>query len=148
MAISARRGPVSAVAAAHADRSARAHAALFEALGSGRNLAGMLAGEFRIENHATSAADVVYYGEQGLREWLLDLLSLFEPGAEFGVDELIASGEDFAVAGFTISGVGALSGYPLQFSWSAATWFADGRAVKVAGYASGEDALTAVGLEP
>ena len=131
-----------------AQRNARAHEMLFAAVGSGETPVEMLAPEFRVENHATAAADAVYYGARGLRDWLEDLLGVFAPGAAFEVDAVVAAGEDFVVARFTITGVGLLSGYPLQFGWTAVTWFIDGRAARVVGYGAPDHALAAVGLEP
>lgn len=130
------------------ERNARAHEVLFAAVGTGETPAELLAPEFRMENRATAAADAVYYGARGLRDWLEDLLGVFAAGAAFAVDELIAAGEDFVVARFTLTGVGARSGYPLQFGWTAVTWFIDGRATRVVGYGAEDHALAAVGLEP
>ena len=147
MAVSPRAGIHSAAAAMRVQRNERAHEALFAAVAAGQPPAGALAPGFTVENHATAAADAFYYGERGPRDWLEDLLGVFAPGAVFAVAELLATGEDYVVARFTITGAGARSGYPLRFEWTAVTWFTDARAVRVVGYGSEEQALAAVGLE-
>jgi hypothetical protein len=129
------------------DWNVRAHEAMFAALRAGESPGALLGEHFRIENRATSAADDVYHGARGLHEWLGDLLWVFAPGADFAVTDVIAATEEHVVARFAISGVGAQSGFPLQFCWTAVTWFTDGRAARVVGYAAEEDALAAVALE-
>lgn len=106
----------------------------------------ILAPDFRIENHAAAAIDHVYLGSSGWREWMSDLFEAFAERACFGVEELIAVGEDFVAATFFVVGSSVHSGESLEFRWTSITWFRDGKATRVIGHASRDAALKAVGL--
>jgi ketosteroid isomerase-like protein len=106
----------------------------------------ILAPGFRLENRATAVTDHTYYGAAGWREWMSDLFEVFAEGARYGVEELIAAGDDFVAAMFCLAGRGARSGEPLEFRWAGVTWFRNGKATVAIGYASRREALEAVGL--
>jgi hypothetical protein len=106
----------------------------------------ILAPEFRMENHASAVTDYVYYGARGWREWMSDLFESFAEGARYGVEELLAVGEDFVAARFFVVGSGAGSGEPLEFRWAGVTWFRNGKAIRAIGYTSRREALNAVGI--
>jgi ketosteroid isomerase-like protein len=148
MAVSARVEAEAGGAASRTGWNVAAHDAIFGGLRAGESAGALLGEHFRIENLATSAADDVYHGQRGLHDWLGDLLWVFAPGAEFEVTAVIAATDDHVVARFAITGRGAQSGLPLQFRWTAVTWFVDGCAARIVGYAAEDDALAAVGLEP
>jgi ketosteroid isomerase-like protein len=108
----------------------------------------ILATGFRLENRVTAVTDYTYQGATGWREWMSDLFEMFREGAHYGVEELIAAGDDFVAATFCVEGIGARSGTPIQFRWAGVTWFRDGKATLAVGYPSRGDALKAVGLGP
>ena len=107
---------------------------------------GLLAQDFRLENHATAIADDVYWGERGLLEWLEDLLSVFEDGAAYKVSEVIQADGESVIATYSICGCGRFSGEDLEFNWTGVTWFRDGQAIRGATYHSEADALEAAGF--
>ena len=106
----------------------------------------LLAPDFRVENLATSAADDLYYGPGALRDWVRDLLRLFEPGVTLSAAEQIAQSEHFVLASFELDGVSASSGEHLRFGWTAVSWLNAGRISRAVLYASRREALDAVGL--
>jgi ketosteroid isomerase-like protein len=107
----------------------------------------ILASDFRLENRVTAVTDNTYHGASGWREWMSDLFDVFAEGARYGIEEVLAAGEDFVVATFCIDGRGARSGMPLAFRWASVTWFRDGKATRAVGYATRAEALAAVGLD-
>jgi len=106
----------------------------------------VLAPDFQMENRASAVTDYTYYGERGWREWMGDLFESFAEGARYDVEEIIAVGEDFVAARFSVVGRGARSGQPLEFRWIGVTWFHEGKATRAVGYSSRSEALEAVGL--
>jgi len=122
------------------------HAILAQAVNERRLPVELLAPGFRLENHASAVTDYSYHDARGWREWMSDLFEVFAPGAHYGVEEVIASGDDFVVASFLLAGRGARSADPLEFRWAGVTWFLGGKAIRAVGYASREEALEAVGL--
>jgi hypothetical protein len=67
--------------------------------------------------------------------------------AHFGIEEILADGDDFVVGRVHIVGQGARSGVPMDPRWVAVTWFHDGKMTRGAGYLHCREALKAVGLE-
>jgi ketosteroid isomerase-like protein len=106
----------------------------------------ILAEDFLMENRVSAVTDYSYHGAVGWREWMSDLFEEFAAGARYSLDELIAVGEDFVAAMFSVAGHGALSGEPLELRWAGVTWFRDGKATRAIGYASRSEALEALGL--
>jgi len=106
----------------------------------------VLAPGFRMENRASAVTDYTYHGARGFGEWMGDLFESFAEGARYGVEEILAVGDDFVVARFFVLGRGASSGKPLEFRWTGVTWFRGGKATRAIGYTSGPEALAAVGL--
>ena len=106
----------------------------------------VLAPGFQMENRASAVTDYTYHGERGWAEWMGDLFESFADGARYAVEEIIAVGEDFVAARFSVVGRGASSGEPLEFRWVGVTWFRDGKATRAVGYSSRREALHAVGL--
>jgi len=98
---------------------------------------------FQMENRVTAAADDVYYGEKGWREWLEDLHAAFADGACYAVEEIIKASDELVVASFSIRGCGAHSGNWIDFTWTGVTWFRDGLALRCVGYPTREEALIA-----
>jgi ketosteroid isomerase-like protein len=107
---------------------------------------GLLAPDFQMENRVTAVTDNTYHGTEGWREWMGDLFDVFEPGARYEVEEIIAASDEYVVALMCVSGRGARSGQPLSFRWAGVTWFRDDQAVRAVGYADRAEALEAVGL--
>jgi ketosteroid isomerase-like protein len=106
----------------------------------------ILADDFHMENRVSAVTDYSYHGAVGWREWMSDLLEEFASGARYRIDELIAVGEDFVAAMFSVAGRGVHSGEPLELRWAGVTWFRDGKATRAIGYASRSEALDALGL--
>ena len=104
---------------------------------------GLFAPGFQMENRVTAAADDVYYGERGWREWLEDLHAAFADGACYAVEEIVEASDELVVASFSIRGRGAHSGNWIDFSWTGVTWFRDGLALRAVGYPTREEALIA-----
>jgi ketosteroid isomerase-like protein len=107
----------------------------------------LLAPDFRLENTPTAVSDTTYYGAEGVREWISDMLEAFDEGARVETEEILAHGEEFVAARLRIVGHGARSGVPLVLRWVAVCWFHDGKATRGAGYLRRREALEAVGLE-
>jgi ketosteroid isomerase-like protein len=122
------------------------HAIMAQAVNERRLPVELLAPGFRLENHASAVTDYSYHDARGWREWISDLFEVFAPGAHYGVEEVIASGDDYVVASFLLAGRGARSAEPLEFRWAGVTWFLGGKAIRAVGYASRAEALEAVGL--
>jgi ketosteroid isomerase-like protein len=122
------------------------HDRVVEAVNARRVPSDVLAPDFRMENRASAVTDYTYYGERGWREWMSDLFESFADGARFGVEEVLAVGDDFVAARFFVVGTGAGSGEPLEFRWTGVTWFSEGKAIRAVGYTSRREALDAVGL--
>ena len=76
------------------------------------------------------------------------MLSVFDDGAAYSIDEVVQAGEESVVAAYSICGRGASPGEELEFRWSGVTWFRDGEAIRGATYHSGDDALEAAGARP
>jgi ketosteroid isomerase-like protein len=127
-------------------RNVDAHDRVVQAVNARTVPEGVLAPGFRMENRASAATDYTYYGDRGWREWMGDLFESFADGARYGVDEILAVGDDFVAAVFSVVGHGAGSGQPLEFRWAGVTWFRDGKAIRAVGYTSRREALEAVGL--
>jgi hypothetical protein len=122
------------------------HERLVEAVKAREVPVDLLAPGFRLENHATAVTDYTYHGARGWREWTSDLLEVFAKGALYDVEEIIAVGDDYVAADFSILGRGARSMMPLEFRWAGVTWFRRGKAIRTIGYAHRSEALRAVGL--
>jgi len=122
------------------------HASLAQAVNERRLPVDLLAPGFQLENHASAVTDYSYHDARGWREWMSDLFEVFAPDAHYGIEEVIASGDDFVVASFVLAGRGARSAEPLEFRWAGVTWFLGGKAIRAVGYASRAEALEAVGL--
>jgi hypothetical protein len=127
-------------------RNIDVHARMVAAVNTREVPDGLLAPDFRMENHAAAAIDYTYCGATGWREWMSDLFEVFAEGACYGVDELIAAGDDFVAAMFCVVGPSAHSGKWLEFCWAGVTWFRDGKATRAVGHASRVAALKAVEL--
>jgi ketosteroid isomerase-like protein len=127
-------------------RNLDAHDRVVEAVNARRVPDDVLAAGFRMENRASAATDYTYYGARGWSEWMGDLFESFADGARYGVEELLAVGDDFVAAVFSVVGIGAGSGQPLEFRWAGVTWFRNGKAIRAVGYTSRSEALEAVGL--
>jgi ketosteroid isomerase-like protein len=125
---------------------APAHEVLLGAMIEGALDGELLASDFRVENLATSAADDLYYGPSAWRDWLRDLLRLFDAGASLSAIEPMAAGEDFILASFELAGRSVSSGEHLSFGWTAVAWLRDGAVSRAVLYASRREALDAVGL--
>ena len=123
------------------------HMRVVEAVNAREVPAEILAADFEMENRVSAVTDYVYRGADGWREWMSDLFEAFAEGARYGVEEVIAVGEDYVAARFSVVGKGALSGEPLALRWVGVTWFCKGKATRAVGYSSRSDALAAVGLE-
>ncbi len=106
----------------------------------------ILAPGFRLENRVTAVTDYTYHGATGWGEWMSDLFEMFADRARYGVEELIAAGDDFVAAMFCVQGVGARSRTTITFRWAGVTWFRNGQATLAVGYPTRADALIAVGL--
>lgn len=106
----------------------------------------ILAPDFRMENRVTAVTDYTYHGATGWGEWMSDLFEMFADRARYGVEELIAAGDDFVAAMFCVQGVGARSRTTITFRWAGVTWFRNGQATLAVGYPTRGDALKAVGL--
>ena len=75
------------------------------------------------------------------------LFEVFADDARYEVRKVLAVGEDFIVAAFSLSGTGARSQLPLELRWAGVTWFRDGKATRAVGYGTPEEALRAAGVE-
>jgi ketosteroid isomerase-like protein len=106
----------------------------------------LLAPGFRMENRASAVTDYTYYGARGWREWMSDLFEVFADGARYAADEILAVGDDYIAATFSLVGRGRGSGEPLEFRWAGVTWFRDGKAIRACGFTNAREALEAVGL--
>ncbi len=101
---------------------------------------------FSMENRASAVTDQTYHGARGWGEWMSDVFEVFADGAVYSLDDVVACGEDFVVATFSVVGTGARSAEPLEFRWAGVTWFRDGKATRAVGYTTRREALEAVGL--
>ncbi len=115
------------------------------AANAGRVPADLLAPGFRMENRVSSVTDYEYHGEEGFQEWFRDVFEHFGKGARYELEEVLATGEDFVVASYCISGPGAFSEELIQFRWVGVTWLREGKATRAAGFPSRQEALRAVG---
>ena len=106
----------------------------------------ILAPLFSMENRVSAVTDYAYHGAMGWRDWMNDVFEVFAEGALYGVEEVIAEGEDFVVAIFCIAGEGACSRMPLELRWVGVTWFRSGKLTRAVGYRSRREALEAVGI--
>lgn len=122
------------------------HGQLVEAVRAREVPVELLAPNFHMENRATAATDHIYYGAEGLLELARDIIEAFAEEPRWRVEEVIASGDDFVVATFSVVGLGARSKEPLEFRWVGVAWFREGKASRAIGYASRREALEAVGL--
>jgi hypothetical protein len=104
---------------------------------------GLFAPGFQMENRVTAAADDVYHGGRGWREWLEDLHAAFAEDACYAVEEIIEASDELVVARFSIRGHGAHSGNWIDFTWTGVTWFRDGLALRAVGYSTREEAMIA-----
>ena len=127
-------------------RNLEAHERAVEAVNAREVPEDLLAPGFRMENRASAVTDYTYYGERGWREWMSDVFEVFAAGARYGVDEILAVGDDYVAATFSIVGRGRSSGEPLVFRWAGVTWFRDGKAIRAVGFTTAREALDAVGL--
>lgn len=100
----------------------------------------------RLENAATAVTDGIYVGHHGVRDWRRDLFQAFAEGARLQAEEILAEGEDYAVAVTSITGRGATSDAPLELRWVTAYSFSDGQMTRATSYLRKRDALAAVGL--
>lgn len=106
----------------------------------------MLEPGFRIENASTAVTDKTYFGAQGVREWIANTFDGLDAHARYGIEEILADGDDFVVGWVRIVGQGARSGMPMTLRWTAVLWFHDGKVTRGAGYVRRREALEAVGL--
>jgi ketosteroid isomerase-like protein len=127
-------------------RNLDAHDRVVQAVNAREVPEDVLAPGFRMENRASAVTDYTYHGARGWREWMGDLFESFAEGARYGVEEVLAAGEDFVAARFFVVGRGSRSGEPLEFRWVGVTWFRDGKATRAVGFSSRREALDAVGL--
>jgi ketosteroid isomerase-like protein len=104
----------------------------------------LLAAGFRMDNRTSSITDRTYHGARGVREWMGDLFEVFAPGPRYEINEVLATGENYVVASYSLLGRGARSGRPLELRWTGVTWFRDGKATRAVGYTTREEALRAV----
>jgi hypothetical protein len=107
----------------------------------------ILAPGFYMRGCASSVADYTYRGESGWRDWMNDIFEEFVGKPQYELEQVISTGEDYVVAEYCITGLGARSGKPLTFRWVGVTWYARGAATRAAGYSSRREALEAVGAE-
>jgi len=133
-------------AAPSSQRNIDLHRHIVEAIGAQAVPDDLLAPGFSMESRVSSATGYTYHGAAGLREWASDLFEDFAEGARYGMEELIAAGDDFVVATFSVVGHGIRSREPLELRWAGVAWFRDGRATRAVGYSSRLEALDAVGL--
>ncbi len=107
----------------------------------------LLAPGFRMDNRTSSLTDRTYHGARGVQEWMSDLFEVFAPGARYAMDEVLARGDTYVVATYSLLGRGARSGNALELRWAGVTWFRDGKATRAVGYTTREEALQAVHAE-
>jgi hypothetical protein len=144
------RGGLSLAAPPAADPAAinvRLHARAVDAVKAREVPADILAPGFYMRGCASSVADYTYRGETGWRDWMNDLFEEFVGKPLYELEQIISTGEDYVVAEYCITGLGARSAKPLTFRWIGVTWYARGAATRAAGYSSRREALEAVGAE-
>jgi ketosteroid isomerase-like protein len=129
---------------AAAKRNVELAARIVEAVGRRSVPEELLAAGFRMDNRTSSITDRTYHGARGVREWMGDLFEVFAPGARYAIDEVLATGEDYVVASYSLLGRGARSGTSLELRWTGVTWFRSGKAIRAVGYTTREEALRAV----
>jgi ketosteroid isomerase-like protein len=117
---------------------------LHEALNEREAPEALIAEDFLMENISTAVTGRTYFGAAGWRAGRSDLFEVFDEGASFVVEEIIADGDDFVVGRVALVGTGALSGAPLDLRWISVGWFPDGKATRTVGYASRREALAGV----
>jgi hypothetical protein len=107
---------------------------------------GLLAEGFQMVNAETAITDRTYEGASGVLEWTRDMFEAYAPNARFAIEQIVAAGDDFAVAKVRLEGLGATSGAPLVLRWSAVFRCAGASLTGVVGYLRASEALRAVGL--
>jgi hypothetical protein len=107
----------------------------------------LLAPGYRIENTSTALFDKIYYGVDGVREWVADIFEGLDADSRFETEEIIADGDDFVVARVRLIGHGANSGAPVTLRWMTVAWYEGGKTTGGVGYVHRREALEAVGLE-
>jgi ketosteroid isomerase-like protein len=87
----------------------------------------------------------VYWGADGIREWMDVLRSEWEDFA-VSLDEVLYEGDDLIVVTERIRGRGRASGAQVEMCVFSAYWFEDGKISKRAAFGDRQTALKAAGL--
>lgn len=83
----------------------------------------LLAPDFRLRDTSTAVTDKTYDGAEGLREYVSDVLAVFDEDTHFEPKEILAVGEDFVVGRLRLVGHGAKSGAPVSVSFAQVAWW-------------------------
>ena len=87
----------------------------------------------------------VYRGRSGAREWLEQLLEVFEE-AHIEIDEITALSDDRVLMAYTPRGRGRGSGLPVEYPVWEVLWLADGLITRRQVFWTRDEALEAAGL--
>ncbi len=140
--------PATADRAEHDDagavRTLGLHSAMFEP-SSVREPPSILAPEFVMEHPTSSMTDHTYRGPGGWRDWINDLFEEFSGCPRLTIEAILTARETVVVASYRLAGSSVHTGEPIEFFWSAVTWFEERRATRSIACTSAEEALAILG---
>jgi hypothetical protein len=86
-----------------------------------------------------------YHGLQGLLDWLTEVSDPFDD-FRFELVEVLAHDEEHVVYTTRMSGKSKTGGPPFELVWGVVNTFRDGKAIRIEGFRTAEEALESVGL--
>ena len=119
---------------------------LADAINTGDLPRDALTDDFELKNATTAVTDATYHGYEGALQWRADFFDVVDD-ANYEIDEILATGDDYVVIANHLTGHGATSGAPVDLRWASVFWFREDKMCRVAGFNSKRAALEAVGLK-
>jgi ketosteroid isomerase-like protein len=101
--------------------------------------------EIELINFDTFPLSRPYHGREGVAQWFIDMSEPFED-FRFQLVDVLAHDDERVVARLRAAGKSRAGGPPFELGWAAVYTFRGGKAVRVEGLRTAEEALEAAGL--